>query len=365
MPPAEFDRLDRLGSARHVDIGRRDQRPFGGEQHRRGASDPRAGAGDEADLVGEAHAQLLQCAGTANDSGSVAAGSLQATVGEPGVSSVDGTCPIRPDQRPRTHDHLDPASARRRSLGPERRFWLRRMSRRHHGRPRQHSRPYDGARPATGLSPSPATAPDLDAKPAAGGGVPLVAAPTSPMNGAMPPRTARPSIAAVNGAPLPGPLPQATPPGQMVPGTARPVNGGPQHGWDGAARAVPSTRPAEGAQEGRDTQGAAIAPQMGPPQQPPGDRGAQCTAPQLRRFIKSRPYVPMHELRRRFGIFGDDDDVTPVRIDPGCIFVGLPTREGDLLGDLLRTGEIGYELSLDPRTPIVIGVYPMRPIPRA
>ena len=30
------------------------------------------------------------------------------------------------------------------------------------------------------------------------------------------------------------------------------------------------------------------------------DRGAGCTAPQLRRFIKSRPYVPMHELRRRF-----------------------------------------------------------------
>ena len=92
--------------------------------------------------------------------------------------------------------------------------------------------------------------------------------------------------------------------------------------------------------------------------------GQQCTAPQLRRFIKSRPYVPMHELRRRFAIEGDDDDVTPVRLDPGWVFVGLPNREGLLLGDLLRAGEIGYELSLDPRTPIVIGVYPMRPIPR-
>ena len=39
---------------------------------------------------------------------------------------------------------------------------------------------------------------------------------------------------------------------------------------------------------------------------------AGCTAPQLRRFIKSRPYVPMHELRRRFGIDGGEDDVTPV-----------------------------------------------------
>ena len=95
-----------------------------------------------------------------------------------------------------------------------------------------------------------------------------------------------------------------------------------------------------------------------------GDRTGQCTAPQLRRFIKSRPYVPMHELRRRFGINGDDDDVTPVRLDPGLVYVGLPSHEGRLLGDLLRTREIGYELSLDPCTPIVIGVYPMRPIPR-
>jgi hypothetical protein len=95
--------------------------------------------------------------------------------------------------------------------------------------------------------------------------------------------------------------------------------------------------------------------------QPPAN---QATAPQLRRFIKSRPYVPMHELRRRFGIAGDDDDVTPVHVDASVIFVGLPQREGGLLGELLRAGEIGYELSLDPRTPIVIGVYPMRPIPR-
>ena len=89
-----------------------------------------------------------------------------------------------------------------------------------------------------------------------------------------------------------------------------------------------------------------------------------CTAPQLRRFIKSRPYVPMHELRRRFGIDGGDDDVTQVRMQVGAIYVGLPEREGALLGDLLRGGEIGCELSLDPRTPVVIGVYPMRPVPR-
>jgi hypothetical protein len=89
------------------------------------------------------------------------------------------------------------------------------------------------------------------------------------------------------------------------------------------------------------------------------------TAPQLRRFIKSRAYVPMHELRRRFAINGADDDVTPVDLERRRVFVGLPEREGRLLAELLRGGDIGYELSLDPISPIVVGVYPMRPVTRA
>ena len=79
------------------------------------------------------------------------------------------------------------------------------------------------------------------------------------------------------------------------------------------------------------------------------ERGA--TAPQLRRFIKSRAYVPMHELRRRFAINGADDEVTAVDLERRRVFVGLPEREGRLLGELLRGGDIGYELSLDPITP--------------
>lgn len=96
-----------------------------------------------------------------------------------------------------------------------------------------------------------------------------------------------------------------------------------------------------------------------------GDAERGATAPQLRRFIKSRAYVPMHELRRRFAINGADDEVTAVDLDRRRVFVGLPEREGRLLGELLRGGDIGYELSLDPITPIVVGVYPMRPVTRA
>jgi hypothetical protein len=72
----------------------------------------------------------------------------------------------------------------------------------------------------------------------------------------------------------------------------------------------------------------------------------------------------MHELRRRFGINGGEDDVTRVDLDGEHIFVGLPGHEGRLLGELLRAGEVGYELSLDPRSPVIVGVYPMRPVPR-
>ena len=90
-----------------------------------------------------------------------------------------------------------------------------------------------------------------------------------------------------------------------------------------------------------------------------------CTTAQLRRFIKSRPWVPMHELRRRFGIWGADDDVTPIRVGDQTLFIGLPEAEGRMVAELLSAGDVGYELSLDPGAPIVVGVYPMRPVPRS
>ena len=89
-----------------------------------------------------------------------------------------------------------------------------------------------------------------------------------------------------------------------------------------------------------------------------------CTPAQLRRFIKSRAYLPVHEIRRRFGIETSDDEVTGFLIETGRVFVGLPPREGRILGELVRAGEVGYELQLDPEAPIIVGVYPMRPVTR-
>jgi len=88
------------------------------------------------------------------------------------------------------------------------------------------------------------------------------------------------------------------------------------------------------------------------------------TAAQLRRFIKSRPYVPLHELRRRFELNGDLDEVCAVGVPDGTVFVGLPRREADFLATLVRDGEIGLELSKDPVVPIVVGVFAMKPVTR-
>ena len=89
------------------------------------------------------------------------------------------------------------------------------------------------------------------------------------------------------------------------------------------------------------------------------------TAAQFRRFIKSRPYVPLHELRRRFELNGDLDEVAPIEVPTdGQVFVGLPRREADFIETLVRDGDIGLELCRDPFVPLVVGVFAMRPVTR-
>ncbi len=96
-----------------------------------------------------------------------------------------------------------------------------------------------------------------------------------------------------------------------------------------------------------------------------GEASQGPTAAQLRRFIKSRPYVPMHELRRRFELNGESDDVSVVHLhDQGPVFVGLPAREAEFVATLARDGDIGLELCQDPLVAVVVGVYPIRPVTR-
>lgn len=226
------------------------------------------------------------------------------------------------------------------------------MSRRHHGRSHTGGRyRHEPPRPAPGTAPSttPASA-DGQAEP-----------PSLPQDAAEPRATSAPQDVAELRAASPVPEP-AEVAGAVIPA--------PDAAEASGSQPAPFDRRPSSPEPGR-VNGHAAGPQAAHTNgQVNGhangqDRGTGCTAPQLRRFIKSRPYVPMHELRRRFAIDGGDDVVTQVAIAQGHVYVGLPQREGSLLGELLRGGEIGYELSLDPRTPVVVGVYPMRPVPRS
>ena len=79
----------------------------------------------------------------------------------------------------------------------------------------------------------------------------------------------------------------------------------------------------------------------------------------LRRFISSRPYVAIAELRRRF-IVDQPDAMSQLVRDGQIAWIGLPEREAAKLQDLWLRDEIGLQLSVEVRAPVVVGVFPMR-----
>jgi hypothetical protein len=64
-------------------------------------------------------------------------------------------------------------------------------------------------------------------------------------------------------------------------------------------------------------------------------------------------------MRRRFGI---DDPDCMCRLERGdeVAFVGLPEREALKVEELWNRHEIGLEMSVEVRAPVVVGIYPMR-----
>jgi hypothetical protein len=79
----------------------------------------------------------------------------------------------------------------------------------------------------------------------------------------------------------------------------------------------------------------------------------------LRRFITSRPYVTIAELRRRFGL-DDPDGIGHVQRNGSHAWIGLPEREAAKIQDLWQREEVGLEFSVEVRAPVVVGIYPMR-----
>lgn len=79
----------------------------------------------------------------------------------------------------------------------------------------------------------------------------------------------------------------------------------------------------------------------------------------LRRFISSRPYVALAELRRRF-LLDQPDAMARLERDGKVAWVGLPEREAAKLQELWLRDEIGLQLSVEVRAPVVVGIFPMR-----
>jgi len=73
-------------------------------------------------------------------------------------------------------------------------------------------------------------------------------------------------------------------------------------------------------------------------------------------FIRSRSYVSIPDIRRRFNL-DEQEEISPFVSVQGRIYVGLPSDATRALGDLVREGRIGLELQPGLMAKVAIGVY--------
>jgi hypothetical protein len=78
----------------------------------------------------------------------------------------------------------------------------------------------------------------------------------------------------------------------------------------------------------------------------------------LRRYLTSRPFIAVADVRRRFGL--DPEAMSVVSRNGTTAYIGLPEREATKLQDLWQRDEVGVELSVEVRAPVIIGIYPLR-----
>jgi len=83
----------------------------------------------------------------------------------------------------------------------------------------------------------------------------------------------------------------------------------------------------------------------------------QATPAQVRRIAKARPYVPLHDLRRTYGLPGDEEITTRIETPDGPAWIGLPEREARIIESLVREGEIALIFADSPRSRVVLGFH--------
>jgi len=99
----------------------------------------------------------------------------------------------------------------------------------------------------------------------------------------------------------------------------------------------------------------ALVPQEEPEESP--RKARRINAGKLFWYIRSKSYVPIPELRRRFEI--TPDEMGTIQDDGQRLYVGLPQDVADVVATLRRQQKIGIECSADFTTPVVIGIYPL------
>ncbi len=73
-------------------------------------------------------------------------------------------------------------------------------------------------------------------------------------------------------------------------------------------------------------------------------------------FIRSRSYVSVPDMRRRFNL-ESGEDVFPIFTATGRVYIGLPADAARVLGDLVRERRIGLELRPGLMAKVALGVY--------
>ncbi|HLH74308.1 MAG TPA: hypothetical protein VKX96_13555 [Chloroflexota bacterium] len=77
-------------------------------------------------------------------------------------------------------------------------------------------------------------------------------------------------------------------------------------------------------------------------------------------FIRSRSYVSIPDIRRRFNLTCAEDEVSAITTPRnGTVYVGLPREAARLLQDLVREDKVGIELEAGIMANAVVGVYVM------
>jgi hypothetical protein len=98
---------------------------------------------------------------------------------------------------------------------------------------------------------------------------------------------------------------------------------------------------------------------VGSDDEPPvNEQARRLKASSLLWFISSRPYVPMADIRRRFGLATEAGTV--LHDDEGAVHIGLPRQAAETLLDLKRKQKVELQYDLEYATRIAVGAYPIR-----